>query len=262
MALTTLRYDMSDGVGWITLDQPQSMNALHVAMASELRETLGRVKDDSQVRVLVLTGSGRGFCAGGDVAAFHENLDEAHKYIRELVLRFHSAIATMLDLKIPVIGGINGVVAGAGMGLCMATDLAIAAESARFTMAYTGIGAAPDGGTTFFLPRLVGAHRAMEMMLTNRRIDAAEALEWGLVNKVVPDDQLEGEVRELAGQLAAGPTAAYAMARRLVRESLYNSVATQLENEANSIVASAQTADFREGVAAFIEKRKPRFAGV
>jgi len=247
MALTTLRYEMNAGVGWITLDQPQSMNALSIELASELRETLGVVKDDPQVRVLVLTGSGRGFCAGGDVAAFYDNL--------------HAAIAYMLDLKIPVIAGINGVVAGAGMGLCMATDLAIAAESARFTMAYTGIGAAPDGSTSFFLPRLVGSRRAMELMLTNRRLDAAEALEWGLVNRVVPDDQLEPELRKLADQLGNGPTAAYGMARRLVRESLYSSVATQLENEANSIVASAKTADFREGVAAFVEKRKAEFKG-
>jgi len=147
------------------------------------------------------------------------------------------------------------------MGIALATDLAVAAESAVFTMAYTGIGASPDGSSTFFLPRLVGTRVAMEMILTNRRIDSHEALELGLVNRVVPDDELENETGALASRLAVGPTLAYVRSRELIRSSLRFDPVEQMEAEATGIMAAGETADFYEGITAFIEKRPPTFTG-
>ena len=261
MDYQALKYENADGIARITFSRPEALNALDPTLATELRTALEEVRGDRSVRVLVLTGTGRAFSAGGDVASFHAHIDTAPAFLRELLMHFHSAIATLLDLPVPVIAGVNGVAAGAGMGFCMAADLAVAAESAVFTMAYTGIGATPDGSTTYFLPRIIGTRRAMEMVLLNRVLSAQEALEWGLVNEVVADDDLGDAVQALAVRLRDGPTRAYGNARRLIRESLNTQLATQLENEGNSIVAMGATADFREGVTAFVEKRKPRFTG-
>jgi len=261
MDYQALLYENADGIARITLSRPKSLNALDLTLGSELRNALEEVRHDASVRVLVLTGLGRGFSAGGDVASFHAHVDAAPQYLRELLMHFHTAIATLLELSVPVIAGINGVTAGAGMGFCLAADLAIAAESAVFNMAYTGIGATPDGSTTYFLPRVVGTRRAMEMVLLNRTLSADEALTWGLVNEVVPDDELAAAVQALAERLRDGPTRAYGNARRLIRESHNTQLATQLEDEGNSIAAMGATADFREGVTAFIEKRKPHFTG-
>jgi 2-(1,2-epoxy-1,2-dihydrophenyl)acetyl-CoA isomerase len=261
MTYKTLVSDLVNGIARITLSRPDSLNALDVDMARELHHSLDALRDDTEIRVLVLTGTGRGFCAGGDVAAFRAHLDEERDYLRELLMHFHAAVATLLDLRVPVIAAVNGVTAGAGMGLCMATDLAIAAESAVFTMAYTAIGATPDGSTTYFLPRIVGTRRAMDMVLLNRKLDAREALEWGLVNQVVDDDALPDAIADLAEKLRDGPTRAYGNARRLIRESFNTAIATQLEAEGSSIIEMAGTEDFREGVTAFIDKRQPAFRG-
>ena len=261
MTYTTLSYEEDEGIAKITLDRPDTLNALDIELGRDLHRVLGDIRDNPDVRVLILTGTGRGFSAGGDVAAFHAHLDNERAFLRELLVSFHASIAAILELRIPVIAGINGVTAGAGMGFCMATDLAIAAESAVFTMAYTGIGATPDGSTTYFLPRIVGTRRAMEMVLLNRKLGAREALDWGLVNEVVADDELDDAVYDLAARLRDGPTLAYGNARRLIRESLNTTYATQLENEGLSIVEMGGTEDFREGVTAFVEKRRPEFRG-
>jgi len=261
MEFETILFEKADQIGRITLNQPKTLNALNLQLASDLREVMSHIKDESDLRVLVLTGTGRGFCAGGDVGSFHANLDDAPKFLGRIIWHLHAAITYMLELKLPVIVGINGVTAGAGMGLCLAADLAIAAESAVFTMAYTGIGATPDGSSTYFLPRLIGTRRAMELALTNRQLTAKEALDWGMINAVVPDTELPGELDKMAQRLSRGPTRAYGNTRRLIRESSNTSLATQLENEANSIVAMAATEDFKKGVTAFVEKRKPEFDG-
>ena len=167
----------------------------------------------------------------------------------------------MIDAPFPTIAAINGVVAGAGMGIALATDLAVAAESAMFTMAYTGIGVSPDGSSTFFLPRLVGTRVAMDMILTNRRVSSREALSLGIVNSVVADAELGETAKNLATKLAAGPTLAYVRARKLIRSSLGTDPFAQMDAEATGILAAGETQDFYEGISAFIEKRPPKFTG-
>lgn len=261
MASDGLRCEVADSVAWITLDKPEAMNAFDAALAAELDGALDRVAADAQVRALVITGVGQAFCAGGDVASFHANIDRAADYADAIIGSLHRAIATIDNLGVPVIAGVNGVAAGAGMGLVLTADLAIAAESAVFVMGYTGIGASPDGSSSFFLPRLLGTRRAMELTLTNRTLSAAEALDWGLVNRVVADAEFPDALAAYAARLASGPTKAFAAARRLIRASHNTSLVDQLDDERRAFVANAESDDFREGVAAFNEKRKPAFRG-
>lgn len=261
MELETIRYEVSGAVARLTLNRPKAMNAMNDQLAEDLYEAVMACDGDPSVRALIVTGEGRAFCAGGDVASFHENIDRAPSLLKNLTTPLHAAISRMARMEKPVIASINGVVAGAGMGLAAATDLAIAAESAVFTMAYTGIGATPDGSSTFFLPRLIGVRRAMELTLLNRVLTAEEALEWGLINQIAPDDKLVEETDKLAARLAKGPTRAFAGAKRLLYQSFYNSPETQMEDESQSISAMGATDDFREGVAAFVQKRKPEFKG-
>jgi len=181
--------------------------------------------------------------------------------MRAVLDGLHGSITKLLKAPFPTIAAINGVVAGAGMGLAMATDLAVAVDSAVFTMAYTGIAVSPDGASTFFLPRIVGARRAMELILTNRVLSADAALDLGIVNQVVPEDEFDAAVGKLAGKLAQGPTRAYVRARELLLSSYANNPFTQMEAEAAGIIAAGSTADFYEGISAFIEKRRPNFTG-
>jgi 2-(1,2-epoxy-1,2-dihydrophenyl)acetyl-CoA isomerase len=261
MNFSSVRIDITDQVGYLTLARPRQLNALDLAAARELAQATEELGRDPAVRAVVITGEGRAFSAGGDVAEFHANVDRGSTFLAELVGQFHIAILNLLQMPKPVIAGVNGVVAGGAMGLFLAADLAIAAESANFVMAYTGIGVCPDGGSTFFVPRLIGSRRALELMFTNRRLSARDALEWGLVNQVVLDTDLTAVVREQAERLAKGPTLAYAEARALVRQSFSNTAKIQLEQEARGLAAMGATADFREGVTAFVEKRKPTFSG-
>jgi 2-(1,2-epoxy-1,2-dihydrophenyl)acetyl-CoA isomerase len=173
----------------------------------------------------------------------------------------HGAVNVLLDVPFPTIAAINGVVAGAGMGVALATDLAVAREDALFTMAYTGIGVSPDGSSTFSLPRLVGTRVAMDMIFTNRRVMALEAVDLGLINQAVAADDFDVTVDGLATRLADGPTQAYVRARRLVRQSLGNDPISQMDAEAEAIIAAGGTKDFYEGITAFIEKRRPTFTG-
>ena len=253
--------DVTGSVATVRLNDPRSMNALSVSMGAEFDAAMSRLSSDQSIRVLVLTGTGRGFSAGGDVQAFYDNREAPHETMQAVIDGLHGSVSKLLRAPFPTIAAINGVVAGAGMGLAMATDLAVASDNAVFTMAYTGIGVSPDGSSTFFLPRLVGARRAMELVLTNRVLSAAEALDLGIVNKVVPEAELETAVTKLAGTLAHGPTLAYVRARELLAASFGNDPHTQMEAEAVSILAAASTDDFYEGVSAFIEKRKPSFKG-
>jgi 2-(1,2-epoxy-1,2-dihydrophenyl)acetyl-CoA isomerase len=248
-------------VATVRLNDPASLNALSVDMAVALDAAVAELSGDDGIRCLVLTGTGRGFCAGGDVQSFYDAREDPEPVMQGVLDGLHGAVARILDAPFPTIAAINGVVAGAGMGVAMATDLAIAVDTAVFTMAYTGIGVSPDGSSTWFLPRLVGTRRAMEMILTNRRLSAPEAEELGMINRSVPEADFEQAVHDLAGRLAAGPTLAYVRARRLLRSALANDPFTQMDAEAAGIIAAGDTHDFREGITAFIEKRKPSFEG-
>jgi len=248
-------------VATVRLNDPDSMNALSAAMGADLEAAIKDVSENTSVRVLVITGTGRAFSAGGDVQAFYDNRDAPREAMMATLEGLHGAVERMLDAPFPTIAAINGVVAGAGMGLAMATDLAVAVDRAVFTMAYTGIGVSPDGSSTFFLPRIVGTRRAMELILTNRRLSAHEALDLGLVTSVVDAEGFDDAVASLAGQLSVGATKAYVRARSLIRTSLASDPLTQMAAEAKAILAAAETDDFYEGVSAFIEKRRPGFTG-
>jgi 2-(1,2-epoxy-1,2-dihydrophenyl)acetyl-CoA isomerase len=262
MEFETLRIEQpAPAVARIVLSRPGAFNAVSLKMALELREAMRRVEMDGASRALILTGDGKAFCAGGDVSGFHAALPAPEQLIKDIVLPLHDAVAIMTHMDKPVLAAVNGIAAGAGVGLLLAADLALAGASAKVSLAYTGIGASPDGGTTFYLPRVVGVRRALELVLENRVVEAQEALALGLFNAVVPDAALQAAVLERAQQLAAGPTRAYGTAKRLVHGSFDSSFESQLMREGRGIAAMASTADFAEGVTAFVQKRKPAFKG-
>ena len=261
MSYAQLRLHIRDGIATITLNRPEAYNALNLQLATELHDAVLTCSEDEAVRVVVLTGSGRAFCAGGDVKGFVEHLDTIGKHIQQLTVALHAAVSRLVRMPKPTITAVNGVAAGGGMSLALAGDLIVAAESARFTMAYTQIGASPDGSSSFFLPRLVGVKRALELTFLNRVLSAHEAMEWGIVHQVFPDAQFQAGVESLAARLAQGPTQAYGRAKTLLYSSTSETLETQMEYEAQLIAASGHTADFREGVTAFVAKRPPAFQG-
>jgi 2-(1,2-epoxy-1,2-dihydrophenyl)acetyl-CoA isomerase len=262
MSYQTLQFDVQDQVAWITLNRPAALNALNLQMAKELYDVANRCGTGKSVRAAVLTGSGeRAFCAGGDVADFARAGDGLEPLLKEMTAYLHLAVSRLAWMRAPLIGAINGVAAGAGFSLALCCDLAIAADRAKFTSAYSKIGFTPDGSSTYFLPRLLGRRRAMELYLTERVLAAQEALEWGLVNRVVPGKDLMAETRKLARQIAEGPTLAYAGIKQLLQMATTDSLESQMERETRGIVRTGTSADGREGARAFVEKRAPRFTG-
>jgi 2-(1,2-epoxy-1,2-dihydrophenyl)acetyl-CoA isomerase len=245
----------------VRLNRPSQYNALDDTMAAELLAAARHVHVTPGLRAMILTGSGNAFCGGGDVKAFAQAGERVPAFIESVVTPFHLFVTQMVRMGKPTVAAVNGVAAGGGFSLAMTCDLVIAQESAYFTSGYSKIGASPDGSMSFFLPRVIGARRTLELYLTNRNLSAQEALEWGLVTQVVPAAGLMAEARKLAQELAAGPTLAYGRARELIYESLDHSLETQLELEARGIIASARTEDFRNATRAFVEKRKPAYAG-
>lgn len=262
----TVLFDVADGVATITLNRPKVLNALDAAMAEALTDALRAAERDASVRAVILAGAGGGFMAGGDIRSFRAWLDaskgEIGGKVERLIHDFHQAIVLMRRLPKPIIARIHGPVAGAGMSLLMACDLAVAAEDAMFTLAYCHLGTSPDGGATWFLPRHVGMKKAAEIALLGDRFGAAEALRLGLVNAVVPPAELEDKTAALAARLARGPAAAYAATKQLLQRSLTTSFETQLQAEAEAFAGCAITDDFAEGVRAFTEKRSARFGAV
>jgi len=257
-------FDVTEGVGWITLNRPKAYNALNLDLAEGLLDAVIRCDEDEKVRALVIIGKGPSFCAGGDIRTMMDAAardGHAAVFIKTLTVSLHEAIATMAHMSKPVVMAVHGAAAGAGFSLALAGDLVLAADNARFTLAYTAIGLAPDGSSTFTLPRLIGAKRAFELMHTNRALSADEARELGLVNQVFPAAQFVEQVREYAVRLAQGPTAALGYAKRLLTLSAQNSLETQMEHERRAIAATARTADFREGADAFFSKRPAKFHG-
>ena len=251
--------EVRDGVAFLTLNRPEAANALDMEMSRVLMELAIRVDEDPNVGAVVLTGRGRFFCAGGDLAFFGTAGDELGARLKEMTAYFHAAISRFARMDAPLIGAVSGVAAGAGFSLAAACDLVVAGESSMYTMAYTAAGLSPDGSSTWFLPRRIGDRRTRELMLTNRRLSAAEALDWGVVNAVVPDDKVLEEASSLATTLAAGPTGAYGAVKSLLAQSFENGLETQMELEARAIAAQGSGPDGREGIDAFLAKRKPNF---
>lgn len=261
MKYETLQFDIQDHVAWITLDRPAALNALNLQMTRELYDVANRCGDIS-VRAAVLMGGGeRAFCAGGDVADFAAAGDGLELLIKDMTGHLHMAISRFAWMRAPLIGAINGVAAGAGFSLALCCDLALAADSAKFTSAYSKIGFTPDGSSTYYLSRLLGRRRALELYLTERVLTAQEALDWGLVNRVVPGKDLRDEARKLAQQIARGPTLAYGGVKQLLQMAPVDSLESQMERETRFIVQTGASADGREGARAFVEKRAPRFTG-
>jgi 2-(1,2-epoxy-1,2-dihydrophenyl)acetyl-CoA isomerase len=246
-----------DAVLTITLNRPDVLNALnsstHQALGAALKEARA-----AEVRAVVITGAGRGFCVGQDLSEFRDDAGDIGGRLRG---GYHPNITAVRALEKPVIAAVNGAAAGAGLSLACACDVRLASDQATFVPAFVNVGLVPDSGSTYFVTRLVGQPRAFEWLCSGRRLTAAEAHAWGIVSEVVEADGLAARAAELAGQLARLPTRAIAMTKRLLDRAPTATLADQLEWEAELQTAATQTADFREGVAAFLEKREPRFEG-
>ena len=258
---TTLRLTVKDGLATITLDRPEAANAIDLAMGLDLMHAALRCDEDPEIRAVLLTGSGRFFCAGGDLKSFAAAGESMPAHLKEVTTYLHAGVSRCIRMDPPVSGAVNGMAAGAGMSLASSCDVVLAAESAAFTMAYTRVGLTPDGSSTYFLAKAVGLKKALDLTLTNRMLSASEAEAFGIVSRVVADDALMTEATTLGKQLAAGPTRALGAAKRLLHTGWNETLETQMELETRAIADAARTADAQEGIAAFIEKRDPHFTG-
>lgn len=256
----TVLLERDGAIARITLNRPEVGNALDMPTARALMEAVVACDEDDAIRCVLLTGAGRLFCAGGDVAAFAAAGDQLPAFLKEITVYVHAAVARLMRMNKPVVTAINGSVAGAGIGLAILGDIALAHSKAQFALAYTGIGLSPDGGSTWLLPRLIGLRRAQELCLRNRRLTAEEAAAMGLVTRVVEGDLMD-EAMAVARDLARSATPALGVTRRLLLDSATASLETQLDAESRGIASLARTAQGKEGVAAFIEKRAADFTG-
>ncbi len=263
--LKNLRLEIDGEIGTLTLDRPKVLNAMSPELIAELVTAAAWLADRASLRALIVTGEGRAFSAGGDVTWFKRGLEESGAYLSADVRRgadvLHQAIIDFRRIPYPVIGAVNGVAAGAGFSLALMCDTRIASDEAAFVCAYGRIGASPDGGMTYFLPRVVGQARALELLLQDPLLSAAEAREEGIVAEVVPADRLMEVARERAEELAAKAPHYVRMSKLLIGQSLENTLADHLQVERHGIADSMATEDLREGVTAFLEGRQATFTG-
>lgn len=263
MNFETIRYDVDPvtHVASIALNRPAQLNALDLQMSHDLLRATIAADEDPGVRCVVLSGIGKAFSAGGDLASMNDAEGTRAALLKEMATNFHAAISRIARMDAPVIAKVHGAAAGAGFSMALACDVVLAASSATFTMAYTRVGLTPDGSSTWFLPRVVGLRRAVELVLTNRVLSAVDAHDWGIVTRVVDDEILDHEVHALASSLAVGPTGAFGGAKRLFQASGDNGLETQMELETREIAAQSMTPDGCEGIASYLQKRAAEFTG-
>jgi len=262
MNYETLKFERDGNVAIITLNRPEAANSLNGLMSEELVKIATHCDSNPEVRAVVLTGTGKMFCAGGDLHSFAGQGDDMAEYMRYTTTGLHMAIARFSRMNAPYLTAINGMAAGAGFSIAITGDLIFAGESAKFTEAYTRIGVSPDGSSTYFLPRLVGATKAKRLIFMNDILTAQEALEWGLVTEVVKDEELMSRVLEVAHELAAGPTMAFGEAKRLIADTFSNTLETQMELETRAICGLvSHTEDAKTGIFGFANKEKFTFNG-
>lgn len=259
----TVKFGMINQVAVLTLNRPESLNALTLSMGRELKAAIS-VATEQRSRAIVLTGAGRAFCAGGDLREMQQMAEQQGRieaFFDEPLRLINECVLLIQNTPLPILAAVNGVAAGGGCNLALACDLVIAAESARFNQAFIKVGLSPDCGGTFILPRLVGWKRAAELMMTGEILSATRALEMGMINRVVPDSDLMSQSLSMAQKLAESPTAAIGRIKQLLQASATNEIGSQLELERLAQIESGKTKDFTEGVLAFIEKRPPKFTG-
>ncbi len=262
MAFETILFDVQDGVATITLNRPKKLNAFNDQMIAETTAVFKQASRDKAIRCVVLTGNGRAFSSGQDLTAFTERQGQDEVSIGEHLRHgYHKLIKQMVRLEKPIIGAINGIAAGAAVGIALATDIRLAADSASFMLAFSKIGLIPDSGVNWLLPRLIGQARAYEMAITADQIPADKALEWGLVNRVVPAGQLAEITAAWAGSLATGPTLAFGLTKRAMNQAWDTDLLGALAYEALVQEIAGRSHDNQEGVIAFLEKRAAQFKG-
>jgi 2-(1,2-epoxy-1,2-dihydrophenyl)acetyl-CoA isomerase len=254
--------ERKDSVAVLRMNRPKSLNALSTGHAMDIVKGLEVCAEDDSVRCVILTGQGRAFCSGGDIAEFRDSLEtNPSDPLRQIIKFLNLSILAIRTMRKPVVAAINGAAGGAGISLAAACDIRISAASARFRQAYTSLGLVPDGAWALLVPLLIGFARANELLFLDPLFDARQALEWGLVNRVVEDADLEREAMELAGRLAQGATAAYAIAKENMNHSMMDLLERQLERERSGMIRAGKTSDYQEGARAFFAKRPPVFAG-
>ena len=261
MDLETITYRAQNGVAHVRFNRPEGANAVNPQFSRDLRDVLIEIEYDDSVKAASFTAEGKVFCAGGDLKLFAEAGDGVARLATDMLVDFHGAIYKMNRVPKPCIAGVRGAAGGAGLSLMSAFDLVVSGESAKYTMAYTNAGVTPDGTSSYFVARHICLRRMMDLTLTNRVLDAATAEEWGLVNRVVPDDDVDTETAAMAQKLADGPAWASGHGKRVIYEGYERALESAGEFEAVTIAQSMQTHDGMEGINAFANKRKPDFTG-
>jgi 2-(1,2-epoxy-1,2-dihydrophenyl)acetyl-CoA isomerase len=260
--MSDLLFEIRNGVGYITLNRPDVANALNAELVKELEEVSLRCDEDPAVRAVLMTGAGKMFCGGGDLKSFAAQPPaQLPAYLKQVTFYLHKAIHRFARMNAPLIIAVNGNAGGGGMSLALAGDIVLAGESSRFTLAYTRVGLTMDGSSTYFIPRLIGLRRTMELALTNRVLTAREAESIGLITRAVPDGELMKQAETLANELAQGATKAYGGIKRLMYASANNTLDEQMELEGEAIADAGRTLDGKEGIASFLAKRPPKFTG-